>query len=251
MYIDTHCHLNFEAFSKDYDQVIERAMNAGVKKMILPGSNFKTSKKATEIAKKYPNIYAAVGLHAIHVKDEDFILDFEKLARDKNVVAIGETGMDYYYDRTTSDVQKELLEKHIKLAKMVNKPLIIHCRDAYEDLLAVLIADKNLPKCVMHCYLGNWDYAQVLLEMGFYFSFTGIITFTKDRELLNAIKNIPLDRIMIETDSPWLTPEPHRGKQNEPAFVVEVAHKIAEIKNISLEEVEAITTQNAENFFGI
>lgn len=219
--------------------------------MILPGSNLLTSKKAIKIAKKYTNVYAAVGLHAIHVKDEDFGKEFEKLARDKKVVAIGETGMDYYYDRATSDLQKELFEKHIKLAKMVGKPLIIHCRDAYDDLLSVLIADKNLPQSVMHCYLGNWSYAQILLEMGFYFSFTGIITFTKDRELLNAIKNIPLDRIMIETDAPWLTPEPYRGQQNEPAFVVEVAKKIAELKNIPLAKVAKITTQNAIDFFNL
>lgn len=165
------------------------------------------------------------------------------------MVAIGETGLDYYYDRQTADKQKELFEKHIKLANFVNKPLIIHCRDAYEDVLSVLMAQGNLPKGVMHCYLSNYDYAKVLLEMGLLIGFTGIITFTKDQQLLDAVKNIPLDKILIETDSPYLTPEAHRGERNEPAYVVEVAKKIAEIKKIPLKDVETQTTQNAIDLF--
>lgn len=251
MYIDTHCHLNFKAFNSDYDSAILRAKEVDVRKIIMPGSNLATSQKSLEIAKEYKNVFSAVGLHPIHVKDEFIEDEFRKLAENKKVVAIGETGMDYYYDRSTSDLQKELLEKHIKLAKQVNKPLIIHCREAYDDLLSVLTAESRLPKAVMHCYLGTWDYAQILLEMGFYFSFTGIITFTKDQNVLNAVKNIPLEKIMIETDSPWLTPEGHRGERNEPSFVIEVAKKIAELKKISLEEVETQTTKNAEEFFGI
>ncbi|AKM82049.1 TPA: TatD family deoxyribonuclease [Candidatus Berkelbacteria bacterium] len=254
MFIDTHAHLNFKAFNSDYASAILRAEKEGVKKFILPASNLETSQKAVQIAKENKNVFAAVGLHPIHVKDENFdelLEEYKKLAENKKVVAIGETGMDYYYDRGTSELQKEVLEKHIKLAKFVNKPLIIHCRDAYEDLLSVLISENNLPKAVMHCYLGTWDYAKILLEMGFYFSFTGIITFTKDQNVLKAVENIPLDRMMIETDSPWLTPESHRGERNEPAFVIEVAKKIAELKKIPLSEVETQTTKNAEEFFKI
>lgn len=251
MYIDTHAHLNFKSFNSDYVQTLERAFNVGVKRIILPGSNLQTSKRAVEIARTDENIYAAVGLHPIHVKDEKFGSDFEKLAKDKKVVAIGETGLDYYYDRTSSDLQKELFQKHLKLANLLSKPVIIHCRDAYEDVLSILTSQNPLPKGVMHCYLSNWDYAKILIDMGFLIGFTGIITFTKDYELLDAVKNIPLDKILIETDAPYLTPESHRGQRNEPAYVIEVAKKIAEIKKISVEEVAEQTTKNAEELFKI
>lgn len=256
MFIDTHAHLNFKAFNSDYAQAIERAFNRDVKKIIMPGADMETSLKAIEISKTNDNIYAAVGLHPIHLKDEKFDEEgFRKLANSpaggKTVVAIGETGLDYYYDRTNAEAQKELFKKHLHLANLVSKPVIIHCRDAYQDVLSILVAQSPLPKGVMHCYLSDWEYAKVLLDMGFLLGFTGIITFTKDYQLLDVVKKVPLDRILIETDSPWLTPEAHRGKRNEPAFVVEVAKKIAEIKKISLAEVEKLTTKTAENFFGI
>jgi TatD DNase family protein len=250
MFIDTHTHLNFKAFANDYGEVIERAKKAQVEYLICPSSNLETSKKAVEIAEKFPSVYAAVGLHAIHVKEETFDDEkFLKLAQNKKVVAVGETGLDYYYDRSTAELQKEVFEKHLKLAQKVGKPVIIHSREAYEDVISVLSAQSMEPKGVIHCYLGDWSTAQIFLEMGLNLSFTGIITFTKSHDLLNVIENVPLEKILIETDSPWLAPEPYRGKQNEPAFVAEVARKIAEIKKIDVDEVARVTTQNAIDLF--
>lgn len=249
MYIDTHAHLNFEAFDGDYNAAISRANDAGVEKIIIVGSNLKTSKKAIDIAKFNKNIYAAVGLHPIHVNDEQFVSEFEKIAQEKKVVAIGETGLDYYYDRTNAEKQKELFLTHLKLASQLSKPIILHNRDAGQDILSILMSQQSLPKGVMHCFSQDWNFAQVLLSMGFYLSFTGIITFTKNYEIYDVIKNAPIEKIMIETDSPYLTPEPYRGKRNEPAFVIEIAKKISEIKKIPLKIVEDQTSQNAINLF--
>jgi len=250
MFIDTHSHLNFKAFKNDYAQAIERALNTDVKKIIIPSSNLETSKKAVKIAKEYDNIYAAVGLHPIHIKDEDFVEDaFIKLSKSKKVVAIGETGLDYYHDRTNAEMQKEVFSKHLKLASRLNLPVIIHCREAGDDILSILTGQNPLPRGVFHCFSENWQFAQVVLEMGFYLSFTGIITFTKNQETFEVIQNTPLEKILIETDSPYLTPESRRGERNEPAYVVEVAKKIAELKKIPMEEVENQTTQNAIELF--
>src|SRR4030042_4385824 len=246
MFIDTHAHLNFKDFENDYSQVIERAFNADVKNIINVGSNLETSKKAITIAKEFNDVYAAIGLHPIHIGDpstapgagEKFDeISFVKLAKNKKVVAIGETGLDYYYDKSNSDTQKEVFEKFLKIANLVNKPVILHSRDAGEDILAILTAQPIEPLGVMHCFSENWDFAKVVLDMGLYLSFTGVITFTKNQETLEVIREAPLDRIMIETDCPYMTPEQYRGKRNEPAYVVEVARKIAEIKKIPLEKV--------------
>jgi TatD DNase family protein len=249
MYIDTHCHLNFKAFEGDYDATIMRAKSLRVEKIINVGSNFKTSKKAIDIASQNDGVYATIGLHPIHIKDEEFDAEFEKLVQDKKVVAIGETGLDYYYSKDDKEKQKEVFEKHIKLANVSGKPIILHNRDAGEDLLSMLTAQGQLPKGVMHCFSENWEFAQVILDMGFLISFTGIITFSKNYEIYKVIENTPLEKIMIETDSPYLTPEPYRGKRNEPAFVIEVAKKIAAIKKIPLEKVAEQTSKNAIELF--
>lgn len=251
MFIDTHSHLNFKAFDNDYDAAINRAINAGISKIIIVGSNLETSKKALEIAKKHPKVYAAIGLHPIHVLDENFNKDFEKLAENKKVVAIGETGLDYYYTKETKEKQKELFLNHLRLAHKLQKPIILHNRDAGEDILSLITSQSPMPKAVMHCFSENWDYAQVLLEMGILISFTGIITFTKNYDNLKVVENIPLDKLMIETDCPYLTPEPYRGQRNEPAYVVEIAKKIAAIKKIDISKVEKQTTKTAEEFFKI
>lgn len=245
MFIDTHAHLNFKDFDLDWQQVIDRAKKANVQAIINVGSNLMTSRKAVEIAGEEKNIFAAVGLHPIHIKaptqrsesrhkvvgDEKFDEEkFLKLAQNKKVVAIGETGLDYYYNKTNAALQKEVLQKSIKLAYQVSKPIILHSREASDDLLPLLMAENPLPKGVMHCFEGDWQFAQMILEMGFYISFTGLITFSKNQKTLEVIKEAPLERILIETDCPYLAPEAYRGKKNEPAFVVEVARKIAEIK---------------------
>ena len=279
--------MNFEAFKSDYREVIERAQQADVRAIINVGSNFETSKKAIEIAEKYAEgvyphtkyfgegVYAAIGLHPIHVKpgsetltnashfseksqssttwkDERFDeTEFLKLAKNKKVVAIGETGLDYYYDKSSAELQKEIFEKSLKIARAVSKPVILHSRDSGEDVLSVLMAQRPEPLGVMHCFQGNWAYAKMILDMGLYISFTGLITFSKNYETFEVIKNAPLDRLMIETDCPFMSPQLYRGKRNEPAFVIEVAKKIAEIKKLPLEKVAEETSKNAKKLFKI
>jgi TatD DNase family protein len=266
MFIDTHSHLNFNAFKDDYKKAINNAFDADVKGIINVGSNLSTSLEATRIAHEYEGtnvheqdkdtyglelgIFAAVGLHPIHVKDEDFNYNkYLDLAKDTKVVAIGETGIDLYHDKSTLDIQRDVFGKLLRIANQVRKPIIMHCREGEEDLRAWLIGERNLPEGVFHCFAGDMDFANFVLDLGFLISFTGIITFTKNPKTLEVIKNIPLDKITIETDCPYLAPEPYRGKRNEPANVIEVAKKIAEIKKISLEEVENQTTKNAMKLF--
>ncbi len=250
MLVDTHAHLNFDAFKSDYRGVIERASENDVRGIINVGSNLATSKKAIEIAKEFPGVYAAVGLHPIHVKDEDFDeASYLKLAKDKRVVALGETGLDYYYDKSLADLQKEIFQKILKISQVIGKPVILHSRDSSEDVLSILMQENPEPRGVMHCFQGGWPYAKMILDLGMYISFTGLITFSKNYETFEVIENTPLDRLLLETDCPYMTPEPYRGKRNEPAYVIEVAKKIAELKKIPIEKVTEQTSQNAQNLF--
>lgn len=252
MLIDTHAHLNFKDFNADYQAAIDRAVAANIGAIVNVGSNLATSQKAVKIAQDNKNIFAAIGLHPIHVKDETFNeTEFLKLAKNKKVVAIGESGLDYYYDKTCAKMQKEVFSRHIKLANIVLKPVIIHARESYDDVLSILTGQHPLAGGVMHCFLGKADFAKIIIEMGFYLSFTGIITFSKNNETVRVIQETPLEKILVETDCPYLTPEPHRGKRNEPIFVAEVARKIAEIKKIPFEKVAETTTQNAIKLFKI
>ena len=259
MLIDTHCHLNFEGFEKDYEEVIKRCLARDMK-MIVIGSQYPTSQKAIEIAEKYENIFAAVGFHPVHVQEQEFNLgEFAKLADHPKVVAIGETGLDYYHlwadskdeEEKVKNQQKEVMFELLELSKKKRKPAILHCRDAYEDLIAALKEKNQEVKAVVHCFLGSRKIAKEFLEMGFNLGFTGILTFTDDKELFEVVKETPLERIFIETDAPYLSPEPYRGKRCEPSYVEFVAKKIAEIKNIPLEKVIEQTAKNAEEFFRI
>lgn len=251
MYIDTHAHLNLEQFASDYKLAIDRANDVGVQTIINVGANMESSHRAIEIADEFEKgIYATVGAHPHDSVEESFDdEEMMKLAQNKKVVAIGEIGLDYYGGSIDKVAQKELLDKQIHLAQRVGKPVVLHCRDAYDDLISILMTLGQIPKGVVHCYVGDWAHAQVFLDMGFYLSFNGIITFTKNANQLKVVEDTPLEKILIETDCPWLTPEPYRGKRNEPAYVVEVAKKIAEIKKISISEVETQTTKNAIELF--
>ncbi len=279
MLIDTHCHLNFRAFKDDVDKVIKHADEAGVFRIINVGSQWETSKRAVKLAQTYGTLYAAIGLHPIHLYEQEVdeeethfktrteIFDIKKYtelahgAKDK-VVAVGECGLDYHrfpdkVDQTEVKTrQQELFKQHIKLASEVGLPIIIHCREAYDDIFKILetsISEGLLSKRgVSHCFLGTKAQAKKLLDLGFLLSFTGIITFKNVKsELLEVVKQTPLERIMIETDAPYLAPQAYRGMLNEPAYVVEVAKKIAELKNIDFKEVAKITTQNAIDLFNL
>ncbi|MFH1838012.1 MAG: TatD family hydrolase [Candidatus Kuenenbacteria bacterium] len=263
---DTHSHLNFTAFKKDYAEIIGRSFNNGIKGIINVGSQLETSKRAIEIAHEFFNkkIYAAIGLHPIHVNNEKFNLkEYQKIAKDPKVKAIGEIGLDYYRisDAKAQKLQKEIFLKQLNLAKEFNLPLILHCRGsqekplkAYKEMLDILKSFlKKYPRLfgVIHCFEANWKIAEQFLCSNFLISFTGIITFKDDEKIKEVIKKIPLDKILTETDCPYLTPSPFRGKRNEPLYVKYVIQKIAEIKKIDFEKVNQATTQNAMKLFGI
>ena len=246
--IDTHCHLYDDKLYPKLDEIILNAKKANVEKMICIGDNLNTSLKSLEIAEKYNNIYATVGIHPHESKDasEKYLSKIARYSNHQKVVAIGEIGLDYYYNFSDSEIQKAVFLEQLKLAKKLNLPSVIHCRDAYEDLLEIIIESEH-NKGVIHCFSGDLEFANKIINLGYYISFTGMITFVK--ELEDVIKNISLNHILIETDSPYLAPVPYRGKINEPAYVEKVAEKIAEIKNLSIKEVIDITTNNANVLF--
>ena len=273
MLIDTHAHLNFEAFENDWRETAKRALDAGIQ-IINVGSNLETSKKAVEIAEEFPDgVYAAVGLHPIHVLDEEMkIEEYKKLAAHPKVVALGEIGLDYFRMPTSirpegagasaegkqikspeeiKNLQKEVLLEFLKLSAETKLPVIVHCRDAHADLIDLLEKFNKIKgfdaRGVMHCFSGSFDEARRYLNLGFLISFTGVITFAHYEG--EALAKISLNKIMVETDCPYLTPEPHRGKRNEPLFVEFVAREVARVKNETYEEVERITTENAKILF--
>lgn len=268
--IDTHAHVNFNDFKNDSEEVIRRALDNGVW-MINVGSESKTSKRAVKMAEEYEEgVYAAVGLHPSHLieqdveleengetvkyksKPEEFDYDFYlNLAKNKKVVGIGECGLDYFRnnDESFKEKQKEVFIEHLKLAQEANKPIIIHCRDAHEDLLEILHLEAPLPSGIMHFFTGTLEQARKYIELGFYISFSGVITFAKNYE--ETVRQIPLEKILVETDCPYVAPVPYRGKRNEPQYVKYVAQKIAEIKGLSFEEIAEQTTKNAKKMFKI
>ena len=255
--IDSHAHLDFKEFDKDRAEVIQRAFANGVKKIINVGCNLERSKASIELAEKYRNIFASVGCHPHDVDIAELSIvnrELRKLTKSDKVVAIGECGLDYFRLENEKDKenQQKLFRTQIKLAKEMNLPLIIHCRDAYDDLLDILQSfDLSEKPGVAHCFLGNLSEAERLLDLGFYISFTGVITFPKAEKTLEVVKKISLDRILIETDCPYLAPVPKRGDRNEPVYVRYVAEKIAEVRDIDIEKVEKATANNTMRLFGI
>ncbi|WP_088051756.1 TatD family hydrolase [Virgibacillus dakarensis] len=254
MLFDTHVHLNAEQFFEDRNEVIKRAFATGVEYMVVVGFDRETIPLAIEIAEQYASIYAAVGWHpvdAIDMTDEE-LKWIEELAKHPKVVAIGEMGLDYHWDKSPKDIQKDVFRKQIRLAKKVNMPIIIHNREATEDILEVLQEeDAKQVGGIMHCYNDSADYVQACLDMNFYISLGGPVTFKNAPLPKEVAVQVPLDRLLIETDAPFLAPHPNRGKRNEPAYVKLVAKKIAELRDMSFEEIGKVTTENAFSLFGI
>lgn len=278
--IDTHAQVNFRDFKDDAKEVIKRSLDENIW-MINVGAESKTSERAVKMAEEYEEgVYAAVGLHPSHLieqdveyeengelikyksKPEEFDYEFYlNLAKNKKVVGIGECGLDYHRlaDENLKQQQKEIFIKHLDLAKEVNKPIIIHCREAHDDLLNLLRTNKNKlndKAGVMHFFTGNLEQAKKYVELGFYISFSGVVTFPPRKgEIVGAydevIKNIPMEKILVETDCPFVAPVPHRGKRNEPSYVKYTARKIAELRGVSFDEVAVQTIQNARELFGI
>lgn len=260
--IDTHCHLNLEQYDAEYSTVIEEALTNNVG-LIMPGCDLASSRKAVEIAHRYPqkSIWAAIGQHPTDTAEHWDEHAYRDLADSSAVVAIGEIGLDYFHvpadetERATMILaQKEVLNKQLDLAREVGKPVIIHCRDSHDDLIDLLVHRYGIwtgerERGVIHCFTGTLNDAKSYVDLGFLISFTGIITFTDQYD--EIIKEIPITKIMVETDSPFLTPVPYRGKKNHPRYVEYVAKKIAQVKDISPEEVADATRANAERLFGI
>lgn len=255
MYIDTHAHLTFPEFQIDLPEVIQHAQEAGVEAVINIALDEEAIHKSIKIADAYPGfIFNAIGLHphdAVEWTDNTY-QKLKEIAAKHKIVAIGETGLDYHYKLSPSEQQKKAFRMLLQLAQELDIPAVIHSREAAQDTIDIL-RQENLGKLkgVLHCFAGDANLGQAALDMGLYISFTGNITFPKADKIRKAAKEIPLKRIMIETDCPFLAPQDYRGKRNEPAYVKKVAEKIAEIKGLSLEEVAMVTTKNARELFNL
>lgn len=251
---DSHAHLDSERFEGERDEIIVRAKEVGLTLIMNPGASYESSVKAVELSEKYDMVYAAVGVHP-HDADtmDDMMLSLLKaLAKKKKVKAIGEIGLDYHYDYSPRDVQKKVFIDQIRLAKSLKLPIIIHDREANDDVLRILKEEDAFETgVVMHCYSGSAELARQYVKLGAYISIAGPLTFKNNRKTIEVVETVPMDRLFIETDSPFLTPVPYRGKRNEPAHVQYVADKIAEIKGLTYKEVVEATKANACRFFGI
>ncbi len=248
MIIDTHLHLNTEDYEKDLDLVIRRAYEKGVKKLIVIGMDESSSLKAIKIAEKYEHVFATVGLHPGYVDDDDTSF-IEPLLSHPKVVGIGETGLDLYWQQDNLEKQKQCFLDQIQLSIKHKLPLVIHTRNSFKEAYDLLEPYKNQAYGVFHCFSSDLNDAKKAIELGYYIGIDGPITFKHPKDLLPIIKNLDLKHILIETDSPYLAPMPYRGKRNEPSYLVEVAKKIAEIKQITYEDVSHITTYNAHKLF--
>ncbi|MDQ0220911.1 TatD family deoxyribonuclease [Peribacillus cavernae] len=254
MLFDTHVHLNADQFEKDLEEVIERAKLAGVSNVVVVGFDRPTIRRAMELIEQYDFMYASVGWHPVDAIDmvEADLEWIEELTRHPKVVAIGEMGLDYHWDKSPKEIQKEVFRKQIQLAKKVKLPIIIHNREATADIVEIL-KEENAAEVggIMHCFSGSPETAKECVEMNFYISLGGPVTFKNAKKPKEVAAEIPLDRLLIETDCPYLAPHPYRGKRNEPSFVKLVAEQIAEIKNVTMEEVAEATEKNAKKLFGI
>lgn len=275
MLIDTHCHLNFHAFEKDLDDVVRRAEEAGVEKIIIPGTDPSSSKKAIEIAQTYESCYGAVGIHPHHTKDANLVINddmrhqLKELLTQPKVLAAGEIGLDYHVYKNSKyesnditdeykDKQKQLLTLQLELALELNKPVIFHCRDAHDDMIQTIstFSRKGSPAAnsvkpargVFHCFGGSTQQLELILTMGYYIGFDGNITYSRNWKKIVAAT--PLERIVLETDAPFLTPVPHRGTRNEPSYLPLVAQAVADAHGKSVSEVIHLSTQNAISLFG-
>jgi len=252
--VDTHAHLDMKQFEGEVDEIVTRAKDAGVSNIITIGADIESSNAAKALSEIYPGVFFSPGVHPHDVKD---IRDGDyghllELARDPKAVAIGETGLDYYYDNSPRELQREHFVRHIALAKEAIKPLIVHSRDANVETIDLLKSENAAETGgTLHCFSGDYDMAAAALDMGFYLSVGGTLTFKKADELRDIIKRIPIERLLLETDCPYLAPHPKRGKRNEPALMIYVVEVLSELKGLSYEDVARITTHNASKLFGV
>jgi TatD DNase family protein len=251
MIIDSHCHLDYEPLINNINKIILNAKKNNVTNLLTIGTSLESSKKVLEIVEKYENVYGAIGIHPNSTTNNlsglNELVDIKK--KSKKIIAFGETGLDYFYKRSEKNDQIQSFERHIEFAISEKVPVIIHTRDADEDTISIIKKYYTKTKFLIHCFTGSLDFAKILLDLECLISFSGIITFKKSTDLRNVVKYVPMEKMLIETDSPYLSPDPFRGKSNEPANVKIVAENVALIKKISFEEVANLTTSNFNKFF--
>jgi TatD DNase family protein len=250
MLIDSHCHLDFPDFAAELDEVVGRATALGVARLVTISTRVKRHKELIEIVERFPSVYCSVGTHPHHAQEEPDIGTKQLVAHTQHpkVVAIGEAGLDYHYDNSPRDLQETSFRAHIAAARETRLPLVIHAREADEDVAKILTEEmgKGAFPAVLHCFTGGRDLAMAAIDLGLSISFTGILTFKNSQNLRDIAKELPADRILVETDAPYLAPLPHRGRRNEPSFVIEIANMLAQVRGVSPEEIARQTT---ENFF--
>ncbi|NMP31423.1 YchF/TatD family DNA exonuclease [Thalassotalea sp. M1531] len=253
MYIDSHCHLDrldLSEFNHEINNVVSAASAAGVNKMLCVSVTLEDFPAMVEKTAGFDNVYLSCGVHPLNQEHVTNIEQLESLAKTPRVIAVGETGLDYYYAPETKQLQLDAFVKHIQVARNINKPLIIHTRDAREDTINLLKAEgAQQVGGILHCFTESWEMAKQAIDLGFYISFSGIVTFKNAHELREVARKVPADRFLIETDAPYLAPVPHRGKQNQPAYVVEVAKHLASIRGCSVEQIAQQSTDNFNQLF--
>lgn len=255
MFVDTHAHLTDEAFKEDFKQIVQNAKNNRVGKIITSGYDLASSQEAVAFAEKFDDVYASIGVYPENANEYTGQAEnhLKQMCKNPKVVAIGEIGLQYTDNMPPKEVQKDAFARQIKLAYSLQKPIVIHCRDAFGDTIEMLKENKDFLKYggTMHCFSGSLEFAREVVKLGLYISVGGVSTFKNATRLQEALKEIPLERIILETDCPYLSPSPFRGQRNEPARVVTIAENLAKLKNTTLEEVEKITSENVRRLFGI
>jgi TatD DNase family protein len=255
MLIDSHCHLDYYTLPNEQEEVVARAMAAGVGEMVTIGVTFEQSKQAVQIAEKFENVWACVGVHPNHAADVTPIVEpqaLAALAQHRKVIGIGESGLDYFYDHAPKDFQEQNFRANIRAAQLAGLPLCIHARDADDDVARILREEQargGKIAFLLHCFSSSLQLAQAALEMGGYISFSGMVTFPKGQNVRDVAAEIPLERLLVETDSPYLAPVPFRGKRNEPAFTAHTAKYLAELKGLSEDSLAELTTRNFRTLF--
>ena len=254
MLIDTHSHIDMDNYKERFEEVLKTAFEYGVKKIVIPGVEPSGFERILSLCEKYENIYGAVGIHPEEVNyfDENSEKLLKEYLKHEKIIAVGEIGLDYYWDKSQTEKQKEIFEKQILIAKEAKKPVLVHDREAHQDTFEIL-KKTNAAEIgvVMHCFSGSPEFAAECVKEGFYIALGGVTTFKNAKKAKEVAKTIPLDRLLLETDAPYMTPVPYRGKENQPAYVKFVAQEIANLRNISFEEVAKATTENAQRLLKI
>ena len=252
MYFDTHAHYDDKRFNDDRDELLRSMESAGIRLILNSASSLRSARFSLKMADSYPFIYASVGVHPHDSKSmtDDTVSDLEKLSSHPKAMAVGEIGLDFHYDFSPRDVQKKRFREQLELAMQIKKPVIIHERESLSDTMEIISDYRDLTG-VFHCFSGSWEVAKIILDMGWYLSFTGVITFKNARRVLEVLEKIPADRMMLETDCPYMSPEPMRGRRNSSLHLPYIAEKIAEVRGITLDDVAELTMNNGLQFFGI